>query len=377
MSSEIRFYPLGNADTALIRLADNQLVLVDYADMRDKSDKVDKRCDLPAELKRALAEANKKDFSVVCFTHLDADHVKGTKDFFWLDYLQASHDESRPKIKELWVPASAITETGVEDDAWAVRQEARFRLEKGQGIKVFSRPGALESWLKEKKLTVEERMSCIVDAGNVVPGFSLDGSAAAEFFVHCPFAWRTDDRGLEDRNQDSIVFQVTFRESGNDTCALFGSDVDAETISQIVATTKRHKRESRLQWDVLKLFHHCSYNSLNSDEKGKDETAPIPDVEWLIEDQGNRSCIIVATCKPIPEKGSKEDEDPQPPHRQAANYYRRIIKAKDGEFKVTMEHPSSNAPKSFSVEISKWGARVVTSVSTAIGTATSTPSRAG
>ena len=377
MSAKITFYPLGNADTALIRLADNRIILVDFADMRDPSDKADKRIDLAAEVKRALAEENKKDFAVVCFTHLDTDHVKGTKDFFELESLKSSQGKGRPKIEELWVPAAAITEVGVEDDAWAIRKEARHRLKEGKGIKVFSRPDALKAWLEENGLTVEARKDCIVDAGNTVPGFTLYGPEKAEFFVHCPFAWRTDDREIEDRNQDSIVFQVAFRENNNDTYALFGSDVESETLSEIVTTTKKHKRENRLLWDVLKLFHHCSYKSLDKDNKGEDETTPISNVKWLIEEQGRDGSIIVSPSKSIPKKGTAEDKDVQPPHRQAAAYYNRITKEKDGEFRVTMEHPSSKEPKPFSIEITSAGARIITTVTTAIGTATSSTSRAG
>ena len=250
-------------------------------------------------------------------------------------------------------------------------------VKKSKGIKVFSRPEALKAWLFEEGLTVEERKSCIVDAGQTVPGFSLDSSSAVEFFVHCPFAWRTDERGLEDRNQDSIGFQVTFREGGNDTHALFASDVESETLSQIVTTTKRHNRKDRLLWDVLKLFHHCSYKSLDKDNKGKDETVPTPDVKWLIECQGRDGCIVISPSKPIPKKGTEEDKDRQPPHRQAATYYRRITDEKGGVFRATMEYPSIYAPRPFTVEITNLGARVVTAVTTAIGPATSTSSRAG
>jgi len=377
VSAKITFYPLGNADTSLIRLADSRLALIDFANMRDSSDKDDKRCDLPVELRHELADSQQKDFAVVCFTHLDADHVKGMKDFFWLEYLKESQVTGRPKIKELWVPAAAITETGVEDDAWAVRQEARHRLKKGVGIKVFSRPDALKSFLEENGLKLSDRNDCIVDAGQTVPGFSPDGPEGVEFFVHCPFAWRTDERGLEDRNQDAIVFQATFREDGKDTYVLFGSDVDSETISEIVKTTKRHSQEERLCWDVLHLFHHCSYTTLDKDNRGEDETVPIQDVAWLMEEQGRDGGIIVSPSKPIPEKGTKEDRDKMPPHRQAHAYYRRILEDKDGEFRVTMEHPKPQAPKPFSIEITSRGARLVTSVVTAIGTATSNSSRAG
>ena len=380
MAAKITFYPLGNADTALIRLADSRLVLVDFANMGKSSDEDDKLCDLPAKLRHALADAGKKDFAVVCFTHIDEDHVKGMKDFFWLKYLASSQVAGRPKIEELWVPAAAITETGLAkelEDAKAVRQEARYRLKEGKGIKVFSRPDALKGWLAEQGLTIEQRKDCIVDAGQTIPDFKLDGPEAVEFFVHCPFAWRTDERELEDRNQDSIVFQMTFREGGEDTYALFGSDVDSDTISQIVSTTKRHKREDRLLWDILKLFHHCSYKSLDKSNKGDDETVPIEDVKWLIEEQGRGSCMIASSSEPIPKKGTDEDKDPYPPHREAANYYKRILKEKDGEFRVTMEYPNASNPKPFTIEITSSGARFVTAVGSSIGTATSTSSRAG
>jgi hypothetical protein len=383
MSAQITFYPLGNADTALIRLADDRLVLVDYANMRDPADRADKRCDLPTELKKALREAGKKDFAVVCFSHLDEDHVKGMKDFFWLEYLRSTQVEGRPKIEELWVPAAAVTETGVEDDAWAVRQEARYRLiRQGRGIKVFSRPEALKDLLDANGLSIEERRSCIVNAGDLVPGFTLTGPAKAEFFVHCPFGWRLNEREVEDRNQDSIVFQATFREGSEDSRAIFGSDVNSGTLAQIVQTTRRHGREDRLKWDILKLYHHCSYKSLNEAERSSrenpDETKPAPEVKWLIETQGQESCSVISPSKPIPTKGSEEDENPQPPHRQAKNYYVRIAEqGKDGEFLVTMERPSKENPKPIIIEITDRGHSRKGTIETAAGTMTSRSTQAG
>ena len=172
------------------------------------------------------------------------------------------------------------------------------------------------------------------------------------------------------------MFQATFLEGGTEVYGLFGADVDHETLSQIVQTTKWHKNEDRLQWDILKLFHHCSYLSLGPD-KGEDETKPVPDVQWLFETQGRDGCIIVSPSRPMPEKGSKEDDDVQPPHRQAGNYYKRVVSTKNGDFKVTMETPSRNLPKPMKVEITARGARLALALPSAIGTATSTPARAG
>ena len=141
-------------------------------------------------------------------------------------------------------------------------------------------------------------------------------------------------------------------------------------------TTKIHGNEARLLWDLLKLFHHCSYLSISKD-KGVDETTPLEDVAWLFESQGRDKCVIVSPSFPIPVKGTTEDKDVQPPHRQSANYYRKVVRRKDGDFKVTGETPSQNRPKPLKIEITAFGVRLVLALATAIGTATSTQARAG
>lgn len=376
MTAKITFFPLGNADTTRIDLANGQTVLIDYANMRCAGEDTDRRCDLPTLLRQALDDADRDDYDVVCFSHLDTDHVKGAADFFWFRHASKYQGGDRIKMNEIWVPAAVITEDGLDGDARVIRQEARYRLEKGEGIKVFSRPARLQDFLAARGLTVADRAHCIVDAGQTVPGFSKAGGAKAEFFVHSPFAWRVNDREVEDRNQDSIVFQTTFDEGGNDTYAIFGSDVDYDTLSKIVQTTKRHGREDRLLWDVLKLFHHCSYLSLGPD-RGTDETVAVPEVKWLFEDRSRDGCIIVSPSWPIPVKGTAEDKDVQPPHRQAANYYRRVVNDKAGDFKVTMESPNATSPKPLQVEITSRGTRLSVVAPTVIGTITSTSARAG
>jgi hypothetical protein len=81
---------------------------------------------------------------------------------------------------------------------------------------------------------------------------------------------------VEDRKQDSVVLQVTFGRQR--VHAIFGSDVDYDTPSKIVQSTKRHGREDRVLWDVLKLFHHSFYLSLGPD-RGTDETVAVPEVK--------------------------------------------------------------------------------------------------
>jgi hypothetical protein len=274
MTAKITFHPLGNADCTRIDLADGRKLLIDYADMRNADDPWDRRIHLPAELHKDLRAAERDYYNVVCFTHLDDDHCCGAGDFFWLEHALKYQGEGRIKIRELSVPAASILEDGCEDSARIVRQEARHRLKKGSGIRVFSRPAKLKAWLEANGLTLESRAHLITDAGQFVPGFSTAGPERAQFFIHSPFAWRQNGNEVVDRNQDSVVFQATFLEGFRETHALFMSDINWDSIEQIVKTTKRHEREDRLLWDVFKIPHHCSYTAIGP-EKAEDETEPI------------------------------------------------------------------------------------------------------
>jgi hypothetical protein len=351
----LRYYPVGCADTTLIELPDGRLALIDFADYGDPDDSENKRIELGAALRERLQELDRDSIDVVAFTHLDDDHCHKSSEFFWFQHAEAYQAGDRVKIDELWVPAAAVTEEGSKDDARIIRQEARHRLKEGKQIRVFSRPERLKDWLEENGLTVESREHLITDAGTTVPGFSTTGEECVEFFVHSPFAWRLDENTVEDRNGDLFTFQARFVIGDSDTRALFFSDADYETLTQIVQITRHHERDDRLKWDIAKVPHHCSYRSL-SDEKGDDKTEPVEEVAWLWEEQGQQGGMMISSSKPIPLPASKEDDDPQPPHRQAANYYRPVVDKLDGEgFTVTMEHPNQNKPKPIVVEIGTRG----------------------
>ena len=376
-NARLTFHPLGNADCTRLDFADGRKMLVDYADVRNTDDPSDRRIDLPKELKADLRAAKRDYYDVVLFTHLDDDHCHGFGDFFWLEHAAKYQDEGRVKVRELWVPASAIVEVGSEDSARLIRQEARHRLKKGVGIRVFSRSAKLKEWLEQNGLTLESRAHLITDAGQYVPGFSTAGPERVQFFIHSPLGERQNETEEIDRNEASVVFQATFLAGDRETHALFMSDINYDSIEQIVKNTKRHKNQNTLLWDIFKIPHHCSYLSVGPD-KGTDETKPTDEVKWLYETQGQARGIMMSSSKSIPVKGSNEDKDPQPPHRQAAAYYKRVANAKDGLFKVTMDLPSTSKPKPSTIEITERGASLLI-VSAKVGAASviSTPARAG
>lgn len=352
----LTFYPLGNADCCLIKL-DQRMVLLDYAAVRDPEAEDDRRIDLPAALQEDIGWPERKAIDVVAFTHLDDDHIRGASDFFYLEHADKYQSEERVKIGELWVPAAAIVEEGTEDEARVIRAEARHRLREGRGIRVFSRPAHLKDWFEKEGIDFESRARLITDAGQLVPGFDKE-TDGVEFFVHSPFAERDGDQVL-DRNEHSLVFQAVFKVG--DTKVLLAADTVCENWDKIVKVTRLKKRPERLEWDVFKLPHHCSYLSL-APEKGKTETTPLPNVQWLLEQGRSRSTMVSTSWSVV-----DEDQD-QPPHFQARNRYKRVLAPKSGKFVVTMDHPTPMDPKRLVINLTGAGAAVSTPA--AIGTST-------
>ena len=338
---QIKFYPLGNADTTLITLSNGNHILWDYANMKDPNDNEDKRCDLPSELNKDVSG----DFEVVTFTHADRDHINRFSEYFFLEHAIKYQVGQRKKIKEMWVPASVLLDTQAEEEAKVLKMEARHRLKNKAGILVFSRPEKMKQWCeKQEDISYDDVKHLFVDAGKLVPGFIKD-KEGVEFFVHAPF--QSESQNI-DRNGECIVVQATF-DDRCETKLILGADGPNELWEGIVKVTRHFGNESKLNWDIFHISHHSSYLSL-SNEKGEDKTDPIEDLKWLFEVQGNNKGRLISASKTIPIKGSDEDND-QPPHRQAAAYYKDVAKDKLGEFLVTMENPSTSNPKPIVVEI--------------------------
>lgn len=366
MKHYISFFPIGNADTTLIKLDNGMDILFDYANMYCEDDKNDTRIDLPPTLNKMIDG----DYEVVCFTHLDKDHIYRMSEYFYLEHANKYQGADRKKIKELWVPANVLVETGLdEEDAKILRAEARYRLKQKKGIRVFSRPKKLKDWCDEQQdICFDDIKHLVVDAGTLAPGFSLRNEGV-EFFVHSPFY---SDSTHIDRNNEAIVVQAVFNDSYN-TKMLLGSDLNCDSWDDIVTVTRHFKRDHRLIWDIFHISHHCSYLALSPD-KGKEITKPTANVKWLFETQGNkRSWVISPSCS-IPVVDTV-----QPPHRQAASYYRSVANLKEGAFKVTMDYPTQNDPKPMTFEIdSIFGLKLLTKVIAATSFVhQEKPSRAG
>lgn len=363
--SQITFYPLGNADSCLLKLSNGLMFVFDYADMNNSFDDTDKRIPLAKHFKEDIGWPNRKEIDVLAFTHGDNDHVKKAPEMFWLEHAVKYQSDERVKFKELWVPAALIVEEGSEDDTKIIRAEARYRFLEKKGIKVFARPEHLKNWLEERGQRLDDYRHLIVDAGRLVPDYSLEANGV-EFFVHSPFAQRTDD-GLLDRNSNCLVMQAVVRESDRDIRFLITADSVSENWVQIVRITRLHGNQARLAWDVLKIPHHCSYLSM-AEQKGDGATKATPEFAWFLE-QGQKRSVMISSSWPIPDETAD-----QPPHVETYRRYQATAEILDADLIVTMEHPSKANPKRLIVDLSSSGASLKREFATAAIIVTSTKS---
>lgn len=352
---QVVFYPVGNGDTSQIILENGKRILFDFRHLKKTENGEGPEINLKDRLNDELKKSRKKSFDVVAFTHGDKDHIENSTEFFELTYAQKYQGEGRTKINELWVPAAMILETAFnseQSDEFVIwRQEARYRLKKGEGIRVFSKPEKLKDWLSSEGLTVDSRRHLITDAGQLVPGFTLDKDGV-EFFCHSPFIKHVDN-GDEQRNQAALIFNVRFRMGANTFEYFATGDSEWEVLGDVIQATKNHKNEDRLEWDLYHLPHHCSYQTL-SDEKGKEETTPKPLVKELLL-LGREGAYIVSSSNPIADSQAGR-EQVQPPHIQAKKCYDRHLKEIDGaKFYVTMEEPNIDKPEPLVFNITSSG----------------------
>ena len=378
MAHRIIFYPVGNGDTSQIVLESGRRILMDYRHRSKTEEGEGPEINLKARLKQELKDAGRDSFDVVAFTHADTDHIENSTEFFELRHAAKYQGNDRIKIDTLWVPAAMVLETGTNGQQssefviW--RQEARYRLKEGKGIRVFSKPEKLKGWLEENDLTLESRRHLITDAGELAPEFDIvtDG---VEFFCHSPFIKHVDD-GDDLRNAASLIFNVRFRKNGTDYDYLAVGDSEWAVLEDIVTTTKTHGNMDRLAWDLYNIPHHCSYLAL-SDEKGEFETTPKPLVEELLLLGKEGAYIVSSSCPILDTKDGREQT--QPPHIQAKKCYETYRKKTGGaKFLVTMEEPNATKPEPLEFKVDGQGLSLARAAASAASVIISKPApRAG
>ncbi|NVZ09770.1 hypothetical protein HW932_10905 [Allochromatium humboldtianum] len=355
MPHRIIFYPVGNGDSSQIVLDNGKRILFDFRHTKKSEDESNPEIDLAAQLRKELENVDRDYFDVVAFTHGDSDHIENSTEFFELLHAKKYQGDGRIKINTLWVPAAMILEcaTNKEQSSEFViwREEAKYRLKEGKGIRVFSKPDKLKNWLEKNDLTLDSRRHLITDAGCLVDEFNIN-SDGVEFFCHSPFIKHVDE-GEDLRNSAALIFNVRFQQSGSNYDYLAVGDTEWLVLEDIVQATKNHNNMDRLAWDIYNIPHHCSYLAL-SDEKGEIETTPKPLVKELLEN-GKEGAYMISSSRPIKDTQEAREQQ-QPPHIQAKNCYVRYLKNVGGaKFLATMETPNTTKPEPIEFKIDGCG----------------------
>lgn len=339
----ITYFPVGNGDTSLIKLADKTTFVIDLNVTEAASDEDDlARYDVHGHLLREMrSDADGRPHTDgYCLSHPDQDHVRGFATVFYTGdpskYADKDKRAGRIIIDELWFAPRVFSpweEKDLSDDAKAFKAEAErriavYRKDKAEGAKPGNRIRII-GYTDNPDLKGLEALI-------VVPGTSINvinGSTKQDFsfFVHAPFKGDTDDKD-KGRNETSIVLQARFTVDGVAAAALafFGGDAPCTVWEDIIDRSEA----STLAWDLLLAPHHCSWTFFS--ELPSEENKPSPKILGFLKNHKRKGAFVVSSSKPI-----KNDDD-NPPHYQAAERYREAV-GKD-RFFCTGEHPNERRP---------------------------------
>lgn len=345
MSQSITFYPEGNAECVLLELDNGKKMLMDYANMHGGDSRY---------IDLADSFDGIDSFDVVMFTHPHDDHVKGASDFFYFKYAKKYQDGKRAKIKELWISAAFLLDVNPCDDAYVIRQEARYRLKecKGKGVKIFAAPNSLEAWLKENDLSTDESKHPIIHAGTILDSSMHNLGNEISIFVHAPFSEDSED--VKDRNEPSIVFQIAVKNSKETTNMIITGDTSHKVLDKIVERSEAMNHADYLKWDLYDIPHHCSYTGLSS-EQGDGITEPTANIKRLLGEYGQENAVLVASCRAF---SDIDEDDKQPPHSEAKKAYKKYSKNSDKTDKklfITSEYKGKKSPKPLRFKIDATG----------------------
>lgn len=341
----IKFYPVDNADTTLIKLSDKSTILIDcqFKEGEENSDGV-KIFPVKEDLLSSIEKDSSSNPFIDLFinTHPHEDHCLGyEKNFFFgspVDYKKANRDNNEIIIGELWVTQMVFSKDLCED-AIALQKEVKRRKKLFEDKSI-----GWDSFGNRLRIIGYNENDTTVEGLHYIPGSTVDlinGKKNDTFsiFIHAPFKNSlVSAQADKDLNQTSIVLQANFKttSSGNVVSRLIiGGDADHYTWQQVLNKSKEKGNTARLEWDLFLTPHHCSWSFFNNTPY-KDNPEP-QQYSLDILDFGQNNSHIIASSKKI------EDKEPNPPHFPAKDEY--VKKVGITRFKNTSTHESEKEPK--------------------------------
>ena len=356
----IKFYPVDNGDTTLIKLKNDTTILFD-CNIRSGEKNADGYFiyDVKSDLLENLKKRDDKPFvDMFALTHADEDHCLGFNTNFYTGNPDDYNDEDNELIivDELWVTSKIFTNNGVtNNDAKAIRKEAKRRRK-------FYDDNSADKNKRGNRLRIigydgEENL---VNVPHYHPGETVDEISGVKqttfsFFIHAPL--RQDlisGTAKKDKNSTSIVVQARFKIYSFDTDfatrLILGGDADHYRWEKILEKTEKNGNHEALKWDIFLAPHHCSWTYFNDvpyDENETNKIAKNYSVK-IIKEYHLVGGQVIASSKLI------KNNDDNPPHYQAKREYTKHIDSND-DFISLAESPKPSQPKPVIFEVNSDG----------------------
>ena len=350
--SKVKFYPVDNGDTVLIKV-DKTTIQID-ANIRNSDDCYDVMSDLLDEFSKDSDGIYHLDLFML--THPDEDHCRGINTNYYLGNPKNYSDEDLENdlviIDELMVTPMLFADA-TSEPAKALKKEANRRR------KLWDDDSQDKTKAGNRLVIIgydgDKRYKNVTSyiPGDIIKEVNGKSMSLLEFFVHSPFKDSlVEGRAEGDKNETSIVMQARFKYASTNTqpsaLYLFGGDADHYIWKEIQDQCTAHDNDDKLDFDIFIAPHHCSWTYFNNVPYKKGETdKPVESSKTLIKDHKTNGAIIIASSKQI-----KNDED-NPPHYPAKEEYVKLIGT--DKFISLAEEPDSKKPKPVVYEVTSCG----------------------
>ncbi|MEQ9010760.1 metallohydrolase [Algiphilus sp.] len=387
MESSVTFFPVGNGDMTLVKLADaDKTALLIDCNIRQSADDPDHTdCDVGSDLRSRISvdAAGRPCIDAFLLSHPDEDHCRGLERHFWLGPIGDYPDDAKAQkdkrivIREILsspiVFRRARKNHALCTDAKAFNKEAKRRVQAyrqyGSSLKSGDRIRILG---EDENGKTDDLQGILTKQGEIFYGLN---NQAQEYFSAALLApLRTDDDGAEEqtsKNNSSVIIRISIRNNhASEFPAYFLTGGDAGVY--IWERVWDQYSPSELEYNLLQAPHHCSWRSLSYDSWSMcGEKAALSEKARDALGQALSGAMIVSSSKPI------SDDDADPPCIRAKREFKAITQDCNGVFRCTGEHPSKVKPSPL---VLRWtGAQFVaiSAATAAASSAASAPPRAG
>lgn len=350
--SKIKFYPVDNGDTVLIKV--NKTTIQIDANIRNNDDCYDVMGDLLDEFN--IDGEGRYHLDLFMLTHPDEDHCHGIDTYYYLGdpdkYSEIDKENDLVIIDELMVTPMLFSDA-TSTPAKALKKEAERRS------KLWDDNSPSKTNAGNRLVIIgydgDKRYENITSyiPGDTIKEVNGKSMSLLEFFVHSPFKDNlVEGKAEADKNETSIVMQARFKYASTDTkpsaLYLFGGDADHYIWDEIQEQSTAHDNEDKLYFDIFMAPHHCSWTYFNDVPYKKGETdEPVESSKNLIKDHKMKGAVIIASSKQI------KDDDDNPPHYPAKEEYEKLIGS--DKFISLAEEPDSKNPKPVVYEVTSTG----------------------